>query len=65
MLVAPVLKFLQAICVGAKEGKTSGHLGLDVRIGDFWSLHCFRDWREKEETVFGFHIFRESLEIPD
>lgn len=51
--------------MGAKEGKTSGHLGLDVRIGDFWSLHCFRDWREKEETVFGFHIFRESLEIPD
>lgn len=30
LLVAPVLKFLQAICMGAKEGKTSGHLGLDA-----------------------------------
>lgn len=56
---------LQATCIGAKEEKTSGHLGLDLEIGDLWSLHCSRDWREKEETISDCHISREGLEIPD
>lgn len=60
-----MLKLLQATCTGAKEEKTAGHLGLDLQVGDLWSLHCCRDWREKEETVSDGHISREGLEIAD